>query len=87
MQFRQLGPGLVQQVQSLCNKCEGQGTVIADKDKCKTCVGKKIVAESKEVIVEIDKGMSHGSRITLRGMGDSEVMINPYSKYYLLLSK
>ena len=73
VQYRQLGPGLVQQVQSACGKCEGQGSVIPDKDKCKTCAGGKIRTETKEIEVEVTKGMTHGTKITLQGMGDEEV--------------
>lgn len=72
VQYRQLGPGLVQQVQSACGKCEGQGSVIPDKDKCKTCAGGKIRTETKEIEVEVTKGMTHGTKITLQGMGDEE---------------
>jgi len=84
MQYRQLGPGLVQQVQSVCSKCEGQGSVIPDKDKCKACLGKKIKLETKEVEIDIEKGMSHGTKITLSGMGDEEPGITPGNCIYVL---
>jgi len=115
VQYRQLGPGLVQQgnlksnylnhwvylyllwqvdkreafgnsqsslstdqylylVQSPCSKCEGQGTVIPDKDKCKGCGGSKIKTEKKEIEIQVAKGMTHGTKITLQGMGDEEVL-------------
>jgi len=72
IQYRQLGPGLVQQVQSACPKCEGQGTVIPDKDKCKGCGGSKIKTETREIDVEVAKGMTHGTKIVLENMGDEE---------------
>lgn len=73
MQYRQLGPGLVQQIQTVCHKCSGQGTVIAEKDKCKTCEGKKVAQDMKEIEVHVDKGMTHGMKITMTGEGDEEV--------------
>jgi DnaJ-class molecular chaperone len=73
MQYRQLGPGLVQQIQAVCTKCAGQGNVIPEKDRCKKCSGSKICAETKDIEVHVDKGMSHGSKIVVRGEGDEEV--------------
>jgi len=72
LQYRQLGPGLVQQVNSVCPKCEGEGSVVPEKDKCKGCAGKKIKSVSNEVEVEVLKGMTHGTKITLSGMGNEE---------------
>jgi len=72
MQYRQLGPGLVQQIQTVCHKCSGNGNVISEKDKCKTCEGKKVAQESKEIEVHVDKGMTHGMKITMSGTGDEE---------------
>src|SRR5882757_3542500 len=60
MEYRQLGPGLVQQIHRGCSKCSGQGTVIPEKDRCKKCEGNKIVDEVKDIEVHVDKGMSHG---------------------------
>jgi len=77
MQLRQLGPGLVQQVHSVCTKCAGQGTIIPEKDRCKGCAGKKIRQESKEVEVQIEKGMAHNMKITLKGQGDEEPNVIP----------
>ena len=76
MQYRQLGPGFVQQIHSVCTKCTGQGTVIPDKDRCKKCEGQKIVQELKEIEVHVDKGMTHGTKIVVHGQGDEEVNFN-----------
>lgn len=42
VQFRQIGPGMVQQLQSACSTCRGEGKVINERDKCKTCNAKKV---------------------------------------------
>ena len=44
MQIRvqQLGPGFVQQIQSMCDECRGQGERINPRDRCKQCNGKKV---------------------------------------------
>ncbi|KAF3826995.1 hypothetical protein GH733_002481 [Mirounga leonina] len=45
MQIRihQIGPGMVQQIQSVCMECQGHGEWISPKDRCKSCNGRKIV--------------------------------------------
>ena len=53
---RQLGPGMVQQIQSVCSECRGQGERISAKDRCKTCAGAKTVRERKILEVHVDKG-------------------------------
>jgi len=70
--LRQLGPAMVQQLQSVCKNCRGQGEVIRDQDKCKTCYGKKVYQEKKVLEVYIDKGMTHKQKIVFQGEGDQE---------------
>jgi len=68
--MRQIGPGMVQQMQSVCSDCAGAGEVINEKDRCKACQGKKVVQESKSLEVHVDKGMKDSQKITLSGQGD-----------------
>ena len=49
------------------------GEMINEKDRCKVCMGKKIVSEKKKLEVHIDKGMKDGQRIPFRGEGDQSV--------------
>ncbi len=42
-------------------------TLRADKDRCKTCNGRKVVRDRKLLEVHIDKGMKDGQKITFRG--------------------
>ena len=71
--LRQLGPGMMQQMQSVCSDCHGDGEMINEKDRCKVCQGRKVTKETKNHEVEIDKGMRDGQKITLRGEGDQTV--------------
>jgi DnaJ-class molecular chaperone len=73
VQLRQLFPGMVQQVQSTCSDCKGEGEIINEKDRCKTCHGQKVVDEKKLLEVHVDKGMKHEQRIYLRAEGDQAV--------------
>lgn len=56
VQMRPIGPGMVQQIKSACNTCNGQGEKINAKDRCKTCVGKKVIKERKILEIHIEKG-------------------------------
>ncbi|XP_035579587.1 dnaJ homolog subfamily A member 2-like [Zalophus californianus] len=68
--IRQLAPGMVQQMQSVCSDCNGEGEVINEKDRHKKCEGKKVIKEVKILEVHVDKGMKHGQRITFTGEAD-----------------
>ena len=70
--YRQLGPGMMQQMQTVCPDCSGEGEVIAEGDRCKSCKGKKVTSETKIIEVHIDKGMQDGERLTFRGEGDQK---------------
>ena len=48
-----------------------------EKDKCKTCHGKKTVREQKILEVHVDKGMEDGQKITFSGEADEEPGIKP----------
>lgn len=39
---QQLGPGMIQQIQTMCKECQGRGERINPKDRCKTCEGNKV---------------------------------------------
>jgi len=68
--IRQLGPGMVQQMQTMCSDCGGTGETISEDDKCKTCKGKKVNKDKKILQVYVDKGMKHGQKITFAGEAD-----------------
>ncbi|RKP06964.1 DnaJ subfamily A member 2 [Thamnocephalis sphaerospora] len=74
--IRQMGP-MVQQFQSTCDECRGEGEIINQKDKCKVCSGRKVVQERKVLEVHIDKGMRAGQRIEFKGEADQAPGIIP----------
>ena len=67
--MRQMGP-MIQRFQTVCPDCRGEGESIRDKDRCKTCTGKKTVVERKVLHVHVDKGVKSGQRIDFNGEGD-----------------
>nr|AGQ50607.1 heat shock protein 40 [Neoseiulus cucumeris] len=77
MRVVQIGPGMIQQSQSACDDCQGQGESCAPEDRCKTCNGQKTVQERKVLEVHIDKGMDVGQKIPFLGEGDQEPGIEP----------
>ena len=58
MEMRQLGPGMIQQIQRTCEDCNGRGNKAETKP------------ERKVLEVHVDKGMKHNERITFRNMAD-----------------
>ncbi|VDN84099.1 unnamed protein product [Brugia pahangi] len=77
IEITQIRPGMVQQMQSTCNVCRGEGEVIPSKDRCKQCDGKKKIRNESVLEVHIDKGMKDGQKIVFSGQGDQEVGITP----------
>uniref|UniRef100_A0A0D6R2S6 J domain-containing protein n=1 Tax=Araucaria cunninghamii TaxID=56994 RepID=A0A0D6R2S6_ARACU len=68
--IRQLGPGMIQQMQHVCNDCRGSGETISDKDKCVQCKGNKVIQDKKVLEVHVEKGMQHGQKIVFQGEAD-----------------
>lgn len=68
--IRQLGPGMIQQMQHVCSDCRGSGETISDKDKCAQCKGNKVVQDKKMLEVNVEKGMQHGQKIVFQGEAD-----------------
>ncbi|XP_078437010.1 dnaJ protein homolog 2-like [Wolffia australiana] len=68
--IRQLGPGMIQQMQQPCSDCRGTGETISEKDRCPNCKGEKVVPEKKVLEVHVEKGMQHGQKVTFAGEAD-----------------
>ena len=56
---RPIGPGMVQQIQSMCTDCGGTGDFIREKDRCKKCKGKRVMEVDEKIEVCVD-GKSGG---------------------------
>lgn len=84
---RQIGPGMIQQMQVRCPQCEGSGTVIKSKDRCTQCGGKKVVQEKKVLEVPIDKGMQDKQKIVFAGEADQAPGTVPGDVVFVLQCK
>lgn len=56
VRLHQIGPGMMQQIQSVCAECRGKGERIDPKYMCKECKGQKVIRDRKILEVHIDKG-------------------------------
>eukprot|EP00088_Acartia_fossae_P071717 TRINITY_DN991_c0_g1_i1.p1 TRINITY_DN991_c0_g1~~TRINITY_DN991_c0_g1_i1.p1 ORF type:complete len:410 (-),score=131.90 TRINITY_DN991_c0_g1_i1:985-2214(-) len=77
VRIQQIGPGMVQQIQSMCQECHGEGESVDPKLRCKKCNGKKVIRERKILEVNVDKGMDDGHKITFSEEGDQEPGLEP----------
>ena len=66
---RQMGP-MIQQMQTTCSACKGEGTTIGEKDKCGACFANRVTQEKKILEVHVEKGMKHNDKITFNREGD-----------------
>jgi len=77
VRIQQLGPGMMQQIQSMCQECHGEGERVDPKLRCKKCNGRKVNRERKILEVAVDKGMEDGQKVTFSGEGDQEPGLEP----------
>jgi len=84
---RQLGPGMIQQMQKACHACGGKGKVIDPSLRCKTCKGKKVTSERKILEVAIDKGARSNQKIRFRGESSQKPGTEPGDIVFVLKPK
>jgi len=84
---RQLGPGMIQQMQSQCHVCGGEGERINPKYVCKGCKGEKLGKDKSILEVHVEKGMEEGQKIVFHGQGDQEPGIEAGDVVIILIEK
>lgn len=67
--IRRMGP-MTTQMQSPCNNCRGEGSIISDTNKCKVCRGAKIIKGSEELVLKIEKGAKQGDYVVFENKAD-----------------
>ncbi|CAF0889577.1 unnamed protein product [Rotaria sordida] len=83
MGISRMGPLTFQQPIQ-CRECDGEGQIIAHKDKCHLCHGNQIVEEKKCLDVVILPGYSNGKKIKFRGENDQLPGIEPGDVFILI---
>ena len=63
MKIINIGPGMIQQTMSTCEKCRGKGKSI--RKLCRECQGNRIVVKNKKIKLPIENGLKDGSKITI----------------------
>jgi len=75
---------IIQQFQTVCQDCRGEGEIIREKDRCKNCSGKKTINEKKILEVHVDKGMQNGQKVTFPEQGDQGPDILPGDVIFMI---
>ncbi|ODQ47303.1 hypothetical protein PICMEDRAFT_15274 [Pichia membranifaciens NRRL Y-2026] len=83
---RQMGP-MIQRFQTQCDKCNGQGDIMAESDRCKTCKGKKVTNERKILEVNVYPGMKEGQKVVFEGEGDQQPDVIPGDVIFIIEEK
>ncbi|KAG9395512.1 Chaperone DnaJ [Carpediemonas membranifera] len=84
---RQIGPGMIQQMQQQCSNCNGTGQAVPASDRCKKCKGHRTVKDKKVLDVTIEKGMSNGKKIVFPGEGQAEPEGEPGDIVFVVAEK
>jgi len=84
---KQLGPSMIQQMQTVCQDCGGKGETIKEQDRCDECKGKKVVKEKKVLEVHIEKGMRDEQKIQFSGMSNEAPGVEPGDVIFVLKQK
>lgn len=75
--LRQLGPGMLQQMQAHCEQCDGQGEIVPESGRCKECKGQKVEEKQTQLKVHINKGMANGEKVVFGGEADQAPGMDP----------
>lgn len=88
VKLRQLGPGMVQQIQQRCSKCAGSGLDCPPSDRCGRCAGKCLVPDKKIFEVHVERGARSNSKVVFRGeAGTDSPDVLPGDLVFLLEQK
>jgi DnaJ family protein A protein 2 len=68
---------MLQQMQTHCDQCDGQGEIVPPSGKCKECKGQKVEEKQTQIKVHINKGMANGEKVVFRGEADQAPGMEP----------
>lgn len=84
--IRQLGPGMIQQMQTTCNVCSGKGESIDKNDICKTCNGGKKEKELHKYPFVLPKGISNDIQLQINDEGNEFMEDDEKERSSIMLS-
>ena len=85
MRIMQMGPGMIHQTQSTCDKCRGEGKHIDPRGVCEACKGRKYVVKNKVINLPIEKGFRDNKKIVIPDMGHFEPDVEEQGDLVLIL--
>ena len=85
MRIIQMGPGMIHQTQSMCDKCRGKGKHIDPRGVCEACKGNKYVIKNKVINLPIEKGFKDNKKIVIPDMGHFEPDVEEQGDLVLIL--
>jgi DnaJ homolog subfamily A member 2 len=81
-----MGP-MIQQMQSVCPTCQGEGTAVSNDDKCGACRGGKMIEQSNVIQVDIRAGVIDGEKIIMHGQADEAPGLEPGDLIFVIRQK
>jgi DnaJ-class molecular chaperone len=78
---------MVQQMQVMCDACQGTGEIIDPRNRCVRCSGSKTIEVDAPVNVVVKKGMSHKQQIPFVGMADEEPGVDRPGDFVVVLQQ
>ena len=72
---QQIGPGMVQQFQTQCDKCAGTGKIKTS--TCHVCKGEALTESMDSLLIWVEKGAPDGHMITYKEAADEYVNVKP----------
>ena len=69
---KQIGPGMIQQMQINCNKCNGKGEEINNEDMCSKCNGNKVEKVKHTLPFKIPKGVPDNVQLSIGNEGHQD---------------
>lgn len=76
----EIAPGFVQQMIYNCETCQGKGKIINRDKMCRECTGRTVLSDTKELKVNIERGMQNGEHIIFENEGNEMVRLFFISK-------
>ncbi len=70
-------------IRQTCSRCSGTGRIITT--PCHSCHGKRRVRKSKEITVNIPKGVNNGTRIKIKGEGEGAIKGSSAGDLYVFI--
>jgi DnaJ family protein A protein 2 len=84
---KQIGPGMMQQKQSMCDDCQGEGEVIDHKHRCQQCNGNKIIQQEKRYDITITSDMFNGQKILYKNGGNEYPNRETGDIFFIIIEK